>query len=141
MTTLQMNIVTILRGKFTTAGNFTGRNAANQRIHIPADAMTALKYNADNADKIPYPLTALVVEGEYDILSTTEKDEQGNPAKTGEKFQRLEAGSIFLTKAEAITAYNADSVNVIEAKADLKKVAVAAGLSEASLKALEAVSV
>jgi hypothetical protein len=135
MTTLQAAIVAILSGNFTTNGNFSGYNSKGQRIHIPGRQMESLGFKTDDEVKGKFPLYSIVVEREFNVL-----DENGEP-KGDEKFTRAQAGSTFLSKADALTAYNSDSVLAIEATAELRKSATAAGLDAKTIAALEAATV
>ena len=116
-----------------TEKNFTGYTATGQRIHIPLRQMEALYPNFSKDTKVTFPLYALVVEREFD-----EVDKDNNP--TGVKFKRLQAGSIFVNKAEMIEAYNEDAVMELEAKADLKSKAKAMDLDDNAINALLAVA-
>lgn len=122
-----MKTVAILSGSFTQNGNFSGYNAAGQRIHISGRTLEAA--GIKKGDTINYPLYALVVEREFDSL-----DENGNP--TGEKFKREQAGSVFTTKAAMIEAANADKMLAVETAAALKAEASAAGISEQQFKSM-----
>lgn len=116
-----MQTVAILSGNFTGSGNFSGYNAAGQRIHVPARTLETIGLTKDS--KITFPLYALVVEREFDELNA-----DGEP--TGVKFKRNQAGSIFLNKADMINAANADKMLNIETAAALKTQATAAGLTD-----------
>ena len=133
MNTLQMQIIAVLGGNFSAKGNFSGYNAAGQRVHIASAQMEALGYTAESVKTKPitFPLYTIAVEREFNVL-----DESGNP--TTEKFSRVQAGSVFATKAEAIAAYNADKVLTIEAGAELQKSAKELGLNDKQIAALEA---
>jgi hypothetical protein len=126
-----MQTVTILSGNFTGSGNFSGYNNAGQRFHIPARVMENIGITKES--KIAFPLFALVVEREFDELNV-----DGDP--TGVKFKRLQAGSIFLNKADMITAANADKMLNIETAAALKTQATAAGLTEDAISSLLSVA-
>ena len=126
-----MQTVAILSGNFTGSGNFSGYNAAGQRIHVPARTMESIGLTKDS--KITFPLYTLVVEREFDELN-----ENGEP--TGVKFKRQQAGSIFLNKADMINAANADKMLNIETAAALKTQATAAGLTEDAISSLLAVA-
>lgn len=123
-----MKTVRIISGEFTAKGNFSGYNAAGQRIHISERTMGAA--NIKKGDKIEFPLFAAVVEREFDVL-----DEQGKP--TGQKFKREQAGSVFTTKTDLISAVNADKELALEARAALQATATAVGLTESTLAALQ----
>ena len=108
--------VALQSGSFSAKGNFSGYNASGVRIHVAANLMKSLGYEPANANTIQYPLYACVVEREFNMLDTEGKE-------TGETFKRLQAGSVFKTKAELIAAVNADKLLAIEAAADLNKAA------------------
>ena len=135
-----MTIVAIQSGKFTTAGNLTGKNAAGKRVHISGSLVEALGYTPESIKTKPisFPLFAVAVTNEYDFNVL---DSDGKA--TGEKKHdtRFEAGSIFATKEEAKAAINADKVLNLEATADLAKVATGLGLTEELLKDLASVAV
>lgn len=132
MNAFQMQIIAILSGNFSTAGNFSGYNAAGQRLHITGRQMESVDYSPTVAPVFPFYIIA--VEREFNVLDT-----DGKP--TDKTFTRLQAGSVFKSKEAAIEAFNRDKVLTIEAAADLKKVATASGLTEADVKALAAASV
>jgi hypothetical protein len=136
MNTLQMQIIAIVAGSFSTAGNFSGYNAAGQRIHIAGRQMESLGYTPDTIATKPvvFPLFVVAVEREFNVL-----DADGAP--TTEKFSRLQAGSVFATKAGAIEAFNSDKVLTIEAGAELVKAAKTAGLTDAAVAALTSAAV
>ena len=122
-----MQTVAILSGNWSANGNFSGYNAAGQRIHIPARQMENLGLTRDS--KIEYPIYTLVVEREFNEL-----DEAGNP--TDKTFKRLQAGSTFKTEEGMISAKNADKVLEIKAQKALVTEATSAGLTEDAVKAL-----
>jgi hypothetical protein len=126
-----MQTVAILSGSFTDNGNFSGYNAAGQRVHVPARTMESIQLTKDS--KIAFPLYALVVEREFDVV-----DADNEP--TGKTFKRQQAGSIFLNKADMIAAANADKMLTIETAAALKTQATAAGLTEDAISGLLAVA-
>ena len=129
-----MLTVAIISGNISNTGkNFTGYNAAGQRVHIPLRQMENLYPNFSKDTKVAFPLYALVVEREFD-----EVDADNQP--TGVKFKRLQAGSIFANKAEMIAAANADKVLNIETAAALQSSAKAAGLTEDAMSALLSVA-
>lgn len=126
-----MKTIALQSGKFTAAGNFTGKNAAGANYHVPAAIMESVGYTAASVEKEPikFPLYAIVVERTFNTL-----DSEGNP--TEETFTRSQAGSVFKTKEAMIEAFTADRSLEIEATASLAKTAVASGLTEAQLSAL-----
>lgn len=126
-----MKTVAILSGAFTNGGNFSGYNAAGQRIHVPNRTMESA--GIKKGDTIKFPLYALVVEREFDVL-----DEAGK--ETGEKFKREQAGSVFTSKEAMIAAANADKLLAVETAAALTASATAAGLTEEAINALQSVA-
>jgi hypothetical protein len=131
-----MQIVAIHSGNFSDKGNFSGYNASGQRVHIAGRQMEALGHTPESVKTKPisFPLYTIAVEREFNVL-----DANGEP--TTEKFTRTQAGSVFATKQDAITAYNSDKVLGLEATADLAKVATGLGLTEELLKDLASVAV
>jgi hypothetical protein len=125
------NLVTMAlqSGTFSEKGNFSGYNASGIRVHVSANAMKALGYDKANASTIAYPLYACVVEREFNVLND-------NQEPTGETFKRVQAGSIFKTKAELLTAVNADKLLAVEAQSELQKVAKTLQLTDEVLAQL-----
>lgn len=136
MNTVQMQIVAIQSGNFSEKGNFSGYNASGQRIHIAGRQMESLGHTPESVKTKPitFPLYTIAVEREFNTL-----DANGEP--TTEKFTRTQAGSVFATKADAITAYNSDKVLGLEAVADLAKTAKELNLTDAVLAELASVPV
>lgn len=122
-----MKQVAILNGNWSTNGNFSGYNAAGERIHIPGRQFESLGITRDS--QIDFPLYALVVTREFSRL-----DADGKP--TEEKFTRAQAGSIFKTKQAMIAAANADKLLAVETAKALQTEVKAAGLTEDAFKAL-----
>lgn len=133
METTKVTIVALLRGQFSDRGNFSGYNSAGIRIHVPGQMMKDLGYTPES-EKVDFPLYACVVEREFNVLA------EDGVTETGEKFKRLQAGSIFKTKREAIDARNADALLEAEAESELFKSAKEYGLTEQQLTALAASS-
>lgn len=128
----EMQTVTIIDGNFTGKGNFSGYNAAGQRIHVPARQMENL--GLTDRKQIEFPLYALVVEREFASVD-------GNNIPTGEKFKRVQAGSIFLTEEEMMTAANADDLLRLKTKANLAAQAKSVGLTESAINSLLSVAI
>ena len=127
-------MVRIVSGSFTEKGNFSGYDPSGDRIHINAQQMENL--GLKKGDTIAFPLFAIAVERTFNRL-----DENQEPIKVDgveQTFTRVQAGSVFKTKAEMIEAFNSDKVLDIEATANLKAVAVEAGLEGKVLDALTA---
>lgn len=121
----------ILSGKFATGdkqqGNFTGYNAAGERIFIHKAQMESLGFIVDK--DITFPFYALI-----DIKPMQTRDEDGK--LTNVLTDRLKALSVFKT-AEALTAaVNADFALSLDAAKARKEMATAAGLNEASVNTL-----
>ena len=116
-------------GSFSEKGNFSGYNASGIRIHVSAQTMQTLGYNKANASTIQFPLYACVVERTFNVLND-------NQEPTGETFTRLQAGSVFKTKAELIAAVNADKLLAVEAESELQKVAKTLDLTPEAIKSL-----
>ena len=135
MDTVKMSTVAIQSGAFSKKGNFSGYNASGVRIHVSANNMKTLGFDSTNATTITYPLYACVVEREFNVVDENDKpvkDDDGEP-KT---FTRLQAGSIFKTKAELINAVNADKLLAVEAESELQKVAKSLNLTAEALVSL-----
>ena len=122
----------ILSGNFTTNGNFSGYNAAGDRIHIPARQMESLGLNKDS--KIKFPLYSLVRQREFSSVDTN-----GQP--TGEKFTRAQSGSIFLNEEDMIAAANADDLLKLKTKANLATQAKSTGLTDSVINSLLTVAI
>ena len=120
----------ILSGKFSTGdkakGNFTGYNAAGEKIFIFKEQMATLGFKTDADVK---PFFALV-----DTKEIATRDENGEITTT--LVKRLQATSVFKTAAEIISAVNSDKLLALEAAAQLKTAATAAGLTEAAVNSL-----
>jgi len=120
----------ILSGKFSTGdkakGNFTGYNASGEKIFIFKEQMATLGYKTDADIK---PFFALVATKE---IAT--RDENGELTTT--MVNRVQATSVFKTRAEIIAAVNADALLALEAAGQLKAAADTAGLTESSLAAI-----
>lgn len=116
-----------------TEKNFSGYPVSGKRVHIPLRQMEALYPNFSKDTKVEFPFYALVEEREFD-----EVDANNEP--TGKKFTRLQAGSIFKSKAEMIEAYNENDLMELEAKAHLKAQAKAMNLDDNAINALLAVA-
>ncbi len=126
-----MRKTTILSGKFTSGdnakGNFTGYNAAGERIFIHKSQMEAAGMKDDKV--IAFPFFALV--GEKDIQT---RDENGE--LTNVLVKRLQALSVFKSAEELISASNSDAILDIDSKVALAKAATSAGLTESAVNAL-----
>lgn len=133
--TLKATLVALVRGQWSDKGNYSGYTSKGARVHIPQLMMSELGYEKGALDKDGKPvkvptLFACVVERTFNVLN-----DEGE--ETGETFTRAQAGSIFVTKEEAINAMNSDDLLAIEAKAELYKGAKSFGLTEETLKKLE----
>ena len=121
----------ILSGNFSSGegrkGNFSGYNAAGERIFFHKTQMEALGFKTDQ--DITFPLYALV-----DKKPMKTRDADG--AITDVLTDRLQALSVFKT-AEALTAaVNADFALSLDAAKARKEMATAAGLNEESVNTL-----
>jgi hypothetical protein len=121
----------ILSGKFSSGegrkGNFSGYNAAGERIFFHKSQMEALGFNTDK--DITFPFYALV-----DNKPMKTRDEDGKI--TDVLTDRLQALSVFKTAAELTAAVNADFALNLDAAKARKEMATAAGLNESSVNAL-----
>ncbi len=122
----------ILSGKFSTGanakGNFTGYNSAGEKIFIFKEQMATLGITTD-VQANAQPFFALVATKEIPT-----RDENGELTTT--MVNRLQATSVFKTRAEIIAAVNADALLALEAAGQLKAAATTAGLTESSLNAI-----
>jgi hypothetical protein len=121
----------ILSGKFSSGegkkGNFSGYNAAGERIFFHKTQMESVGFNTDK--DITFPFYALV---DNKPMKTRDADGEITDVVT----DRLQALSVFKT-AEALTAaVNADYALKLEAAKARKEMATAAGLNEESVNAL-----
>jgi len=121
----------ILSGKFSSGegkqGNFSGYNAAGERIFFHKTQMESLGFNTDK--DITFPFYALVANKPMNT-----RDEDGKI--TDVLTDRLQALSVFKT-AEALTAaVNADFALGLNAAKARKEMATAAGLNEESVNTL-----
>lgn len=130
-----MKSTKILSGKFANGegqkGNFTGYNAAGQRIFIHKAQMESLGWSKDADVK---PFFALV--DEKDIQTR-----DANGELTDVLVKRLQALSVFKTQEELIDAVNSDAKIEIAAALDLKSTATSAGLTDAQMNSLLAVAI
>lgn len=121
----------ILSGKFATGdkqkGNFTGYNAAGERIFIHKAQMESVGFITDK--DVTFPFYALI-----DMKPMQTRDADG--AITEVVVDRLKALSLFKTAAELTAAVNADFALGLEAAKARKEMATAAGLNEASVNTL-----
>ena len=128
---LKATLVALVRGQWSDKGNYSGYTSKGARVHIPKLMMGELGFEKDAVDKDGKPvkvpqLFACVVERTFDVLND-------DGESTGDTFTRAQAGSVFLTKQEAIDAMNSDDLLALEAKADLYKGAKSFGLTEENL--------
>ena len=128
----------IVSGKFTEKGNYTGYNVQGlltDRVHIPERLMTALGLTKDT--RVP-TLYAIVGPAKFSIRKEVKNSDTGEITlvDTGDTFTRCQAGSIFLTKAEMINAYNSSDLLETETKIELRKSALTLGLTDVQVEAL-----
>lgn len=127
-----MKKTTILSGKHTEAGNFTGYNALGERIHVSKAIMESL--GMPDTAKTKLPLFAIIGEREFEA-----QDENNQP--TGVMFKRTQALSAFKTAQELIDAVNSDKLLDINTQVDFQVKATSAGLTEKAIEALLTASI
>ena len=123
----------INNGQFSVNGNFSGYTATGVRVHIYARQMSAIGWEAD--DDVKYPFYALAKEKEITPFEAVGK------TLSETKSIRLTATAVFTT-VDALAAAKGEVV-LVEAKVNsiIAKQAVAAGLSEDTMKDLLSVAV
>jgi hypothetical protein len=123
----------INNGQFSVNGNFSGYTATGVRVHIYARQMSAIGWEAD--DDVKYPFYALAKEKEITPFMADGK------TLSETKSIRLTATAVFTT-VDALAAAKGEVV-LVEAKVNsiIAKQAVAAGLSEDTMKDLLSVAV
>jgi hypothetical protein len=123
----------INNGQFSVNGNFSGYTATGVRVHIYARQMSAIGWEAD--DDVKYPFYALAKEKEITPFEADGK------TLSETKSIRLTATAVFTT-VDALAAAKGEVV-LVEAKVNsiIAKQAVAAGLSEDTMKDLLSVAV
>jgi len=123
----------INNGQFSANGNFSGYTATGVRVHIYARQMSAIGWEAD--DDVKYPFYALAKEKEITPFAADGK------TLSDTKSIRLTATAVFTT-VDALAAAKGEVV-LVEAKVNsiIAKQAVAAGLSEDTMKDLLSVAV
>ena len=125
----------ILSGKFASGdkqkGNFTGYNAAGERIFIHKAQMEAVGFNT--ADDVKFPFFAL-------IATKPIQTRDANGDITEVVVDRLQALSLFKSAAELTAAVNADFALSLDAAKARKEMATAAGLNEESVNTLLAMA-
>lgn len=121
----------ILSGKFSTGadskGNFSGYNAAGERIFIHKAQMESVGFADEKSLKFPF--FAL-------IANKPIQTRDANGEITDVVVDRLQALSVFKTAAELTAAVNADFALNLDAAKARKEMATAAGLNESSVNAL-----
>jgi len=121
-----MKKTVLTSGSFTKAGNLTAYNAIGERIHVSAKQAENLKLTPET---LKFPLYAVVAERTFNVLDT-----EGNA--TEETFDRVQAMSIFASKADLINAVVEESSLDIEIASGIRKASTAAGLSEDAVNQL-----
>lgn len=116
-----MKTVTIQSGNLSkSAKNFTAKDAAGNRVHIPLALLTSAKLEPAN---IEFPFYAIVVTKTYDELAEKDTLVDGETIKagepTGKTFSREEAGSVFTTEDAMIAAFNASELTKIKAESQI----------------------
>jgi hypothetical protein len=133
MTSTTLMTAVINNGQFSVNGNFSGYTATGVRVHIYARQMSAIGWEAD--DDVKYPFYALAKEKEITPFEADGK------TLSETKSIRLTATAVFTT-VDALAAAKGEVV-LVEAKVNsiIAKQAVAAGLSEDTMKDLLSVAV
>ena len=133
MTSTTLMTAVINNGQFSVNGNFSGYTATGVRVHIYARQMSAIGWEAD--DDVKYPVYALAKEKEITPFEADGK------TLSETKSIRLTATAVFTT-VDALAAAKGEVV-LVEAKVNsiIAKQAVAAGLSEDTMKDLLSVAV
>jgi hypothetical protein len=133
MTSTTLITAVINNGQFSANGNFSGYTATGVRVHIYQRQMSAIGWEAD--DDVKYPFYALAKEKEITPFEADGK------TLSETKSIRLTATAVFTT-VDALAAAKGEVV-LVEAKVNsiIAKQAVAAGLSEDTMKDLLSVAV
>lgn len=133
MTSTTLMTAVINNGQFSANGNFSGYTATGVRVHIYARQMSAIGWEAD--DDVKYPFYALAKEKEITPFMADGK------TLSETKSIRLTATAVFTT-VDGLAAAKGEVV-LVEAKVNsiIAKQAVAAGLSEDTMKDLLSVAV
>jgi len=133
MTSTTLMTAVINNGQFSVNGNFSGYTATGVRVHIYARQMSAIGWEAD--EDVKYPFYALAKEKEITPFEADGK------TLSETKSIRLTATAVFTT-VDALAAAKGEVV-LVEAKVNsiIAKQAVAAGLSEDTMKDLLSVAV
>lgn len=130
-----MKSTKILSGKFANGegqkGNFTGYNAAGNKVFIHKAQMEAMGFTKDADFK---PFFALI-----DKRDIQTRDANGE--LTDVLVKRLQALSTFKTQEDLIDALNSDAKIEIAAALDLKATATSAGLTDTQLSNLLSVAI
>jgi hypothetical protein len=133
MTSTTLITAVINNGQFSANGNFSGYTATGVRVHIYQRQMSAIGFEAD--EDVKYPFYALAKEKEITPFMADGK------TLSETKSIRLTATAVFTT-VDALAAAKGEVV-LVEAKVNsiIAKQAVAAGLSEDTMKDLLSVAV
>jgi hypothetical protein len=133
MTSTTLITAVINNGQFSANGNFSGYTATGVRIHIYQRQMSAIGFDAD--EDVKYPFYALAKEKEITPFMADGK------TLSETKSIRLTATAVFTT-VDSLAAAKGEVV-LVEAKVNsiIAKQAVAAGLSEETMKDLLSVAV
>jgi len=133
MTSTTLMTAVINNGQFSANGNFSGYTATGVRVHIYQRQMSAIGFEAD--EDVKYPFYALAKEKEITPFMADGK------TLSETKSIRLTATAVFTT-VDALAAAKGEVV-LVEAKVNsiIAKQAVAAGLSEDTMKDLLSVAV
>ncbi len=133
MTSTTLITAVINNGQFSANGNFSGYTATGVRVHIYQRQMSAIGFEVD--EDVKYPFYALAKEKEITPFMADGK------TLSETKSIRLTATAVFTT-VDALAAAKGEVV-LVEAKVNsiIAKQAVAAGLSEDTMKDLLSVAV
>lgn len=132
-----MQKTNILSGRWSQAGNFTGKNLSGERIFISKDLMASLGYTPGDVT------TSFSCAYKTDLIG--QLDEKGNvkvDANTGEPVQvaRVNATAVFSTADEMHQAFADDASHDVAIKAKVQASAKSAGLTESAINSLLSVA-
>ena len=132
-----MQKTNILSGKWSAAGNFTGKNLSGERIFISKDLMSSLGYKSGDVAK------GFACAYKTELIG--QLDDKGQPkvdTTTGElvKVARVEATAIFATADEMHEAFADDLNHDVAIRAKVQSNAKSAGLTESAINSLLSVA-
>jgi len=124
----------IVRGKFTDAGNLTGRTRKGDcRVHIPAQVLETMEWTAE--EDIEYPFFVVTELQTINQLALNAETNVMEP--TGATNDRLTATSIFLTEDELADAYCEDALLNVHIAKKVKALAESENLTEQAIESLQ----